>query len=129
VIKCPNCGTENPDGSRFCAECGADLRSFGQTPPAGAPPQAPPFQGAFDQASGAPTPIPGWTPGPTYTLEPEKRRRTWLWIVLGIVAGCIICCCVFTIWANTGGQSVIEDWGTRLADEIEEVSRTPTPRR
>ena len=33
---CPRCGTRNPDGSRFCGACGADLsaRGPGSTPQA-----------------------------------------------------------------------------------------------
>jgi len=26
-IKCPHCGVENPPGSKFCGDCGCDLRS------------------------------------------------------------------------------------------------------
>ena len=30
-VECPECGTENPDGAKFCSECGTDLTSETQT--------------------------------------------------------------------------------------------------
>jgi hypothetical protein len=32
MIKCQTCGTENPDGSQFCDECGTDLKSAAEAP-------------------------------------------------------------------------------------------------
>jgi len=40
-MKCPNCGTENLDGARFCTGCGAPLAG-GVPGPAAPPPAAPP---------------------------------------------------------------------------------------
>ena len=39
---CPDCGTNNPDTSRFCSSCGAALTRT--APPEPAPPQTPPIQ-------------------------------------------------------------------------------------
>ena len=31
-MHCPQCGRENPDGARFCGDCGVDLRDHGPDP-------------------------------------------------------------------------------------------------
>lgn len=41
-MKCPSCGAENPDGSKFCNECGAQLTTPPTTPSSGRQDQAPP---------------------------------------------------------------------------------------
>ena len=46
---CPSCGTRNPDGSRFCGACGADLSARGP----GSTPQA---MAGTPQVAGAPAP-------------------------------------------------------------------------
>jgi hypothetical protein len=46
--------------------------------------------------------------------------------VLGILAACLICCCVATIWASTSGEDTVNDWLTKLSDELTEVAPTPT---
>lgn len=43
---CPNCGKQNPDGSKFCQFCGASLEARPQQPPQY---PAPPYAGAAPQ--------------------------------------------------------------------------------
>lgn len=51
MITCPNCGTQNSDGSAFCANCGSSLAAV---PPAGGPAQqqTPQYQ-QYPQQQGA----------------------------------------------------------------------------
>ena len=116
MITCPNCGTQNEPGARFCAECGADLRSLA---PASQPPQSPPTTSDLppQYELGGPTqPGAGWPSG-DFAPPPEKKRRTWLWIVLGVIGGCLILCCALSVWASTdSGEERINDWLTRIAD-------------
>jgi len=137
VIACPNCGTMNQEGSRFCENCGADLRSLtvGQTtPPPPAQPSPPPvFVPPPSSASGPPPPTFGPPPGttaqpwdlpptaPEWRMSslpteppPQRKRRTWLWVLIGLIGAIVICCCVFGIWANTAG----EEWFTGKLTEV-----------
>lgn len=57
---CPNCGQENPPGSRFCQNCGVDMSAFAASPP--------PVSAAI------PTPAPV-----------KKRMPGWMWGVLGVL--------------------------------------------
>ncbi len=51
----------------------------------------------------------------------------WLWIILGVLAACLICCAVSTVWWARGGEEKFYDWATRVAEEVTETARTPTP--
>jgi hypothetical protein len=139
VIKCPNCGTMNEPGSRFCFQCGTDIRNvapeqpeqqpapppplgFPSAPqPPGFPPSGfpPPPQGAGYPPPGQPYPGPygydparqGWTPG--YMTPPdEPRRRRWLWITLGLILGCILLCIVSITLA--GRSDTVDDFLTAV---------------
>lgn len=138
MIKCPNCGTMNEAGSRFCFQCGQPLASDAgpgnseRTQPVSPPPFPPPpsYPGSSSPASGYPPPPPGsyaqdpygaggYPPGtpPGYMMPPEPpRRRRWLWIILGIILGCILVCAAFAIWGATAGDGRIERWATELSE-------------
>ncbi len=69
-VRCASCGTENPETSRFCSSCGADLAAAMPPAGAGAPPAStstPPAQ-PDPQAGAAPIPPPS-TPG-VYAAPP-----------------------------------------------------------
>jgi hypothetical protein len=122
VINCPNCGTENEEGSRFCAECGADLRPAASTPATEPPPPAPaqPIPPQFAPATPPGQPF-TWTSA-DQPPPPEKKRRVWLWIIVGVLAACVLFCCAITVFASTNrGEEFFGDIGTRLADELTEV--------
>lgn len=60
---------------------------------------------------------------------PKPKRRIWLWIVLGILAFCILVCIGLAIFFNTGtGQDWLNDVGTTVAKEAtKQAGGTPTP--
>ncbi|MGH2535707.1 MAG: hypothetical protein ACRDJW_25925 [Thermomicrobiales bacterium] len=58
-------------------------------------------------------------PGP---LPEPKRRRTWLWIVIGFIAAILLCCCIFFVYINTIGEDWWHDIETRVAEEQTQVA-------
>lgn len=49
---------------------------------------------------------------------PRPKRRLWLWIVVGMLAFCILVCIGLAIFFNTGaGQDWLSDLGTTVAEE------------
>ena len=104
-MKCPNCGTENPDGARFCKNCGYQLQS-GTTPPP--PPgemhQPPPPP----QSQPAPPPPPpsGGTQQPYTqpTAQPTSGEKESWWNSLIFCLLLSIFCCwplgVILYWMN-----------------------------
>jgi len=129
VITCPNCGSQNENVSRFCGECGADLRSLrASASDSSATPHATPTSAFGNSQSQA---QPGnWQSTAGFPETQKKGRRVWLWVVIGVLALCLAVCCGFGIWANTNsGRVTLSDWGTGIADYATEVAPTPTPRR
>jgi hypothetical protein len=55
---------------------------------------------------------------------PPPRRRTWLWILLGLIGAIIICCCASAVWASTAGQHKVEHWATQVTDYFTEEAGT-----
>ena len=81
---CRNCGSQMPDGARFCDRCGAPAGAE-TTQPSPPPPSAPqPQPGAFP-------PPAGYSYGPS---GPPKKSRRGLWIGLAAVAVVIIAAAV-----------------------------------
>jgi zinc-ribbon domain len=96
ALLCGRCGTQNPDGNRFCQSCGTPLSApapqpavpvgaaaaspFTQSPP-GAPAYVPPPPAAY---AGPPAyASPYYTPGPG---QPGVHRTPWVLIIAVIVA-------------------------------------------
>ena len=102
MIKCPNCGHENTDDSRFCANCGTSLtqggRGGGELPPL--PPVTDPSQ--------LPPTSPEWRMSAAGPLPPPPRRPRWLWFLLGIFGLCLLICVGVVIWSQTIGRSTVE---------------------
>ena len=89
---CPKCGSENPDGSKFCGVCGA---SFSAPVPAPAPASAPsPYQSAPTPHMGgyaAPAPFAGGIAAP----------------VIAVVAALIVAAlCMLQPWASINLASI-----------------------
>ncbi|HEX5499671.1 MAG TPA: zinc-ribbon domain-containing protein [Thermomicrobiales bacterium] len=115
MIRCPNCGNENPPGSRFCANCGRRLPEPTAPEPASAPPISAPPTNASQPATAPPVnptdlppTHPEWRMSPPEPYEPRHKRRTWLWIALGIIAVCLVVCVALIVFVNTPpGRSFI----------------------
>lgn len=67
-------------------------------------------------------------------LGPAKpqRRRTWLWVLLGVIAFIVIACCVFGWWitGTESGQEWFNGVATQAAEEIQRATdeaATPQP--
>ena len=136
MIKCPSCGAMNEPGSRFCFQCGTDLRNVMPSPPAeperatGEQVAAPPpvgFPSAPQPPGFPPPPIPpqyptppgfdparqGWAPD--YMTPPEEpRRRRWLWLTLGLILGCIVLC--IATFAVAGRSDTVGDFLTSVSE-------------
>ncbi len=105
MMYCPNCGSEIPEGSRFCQGCGAPIAEsvqqaqapnyepqptpYQQTQTVGYEPQPTPYQ---QTAGYEPQPTPyqqtaGYAPQPT---PPQKKSKLKLWIILGASATVVI---------------------------------------
>lgn len=62
---------------------------------------------------------------------PVRRRRTWLWVLIGVVGVIMLACCLALVWANTIGEDFVDDLGTRIVREATrgtiDRSASPTP--
>lgn len=139
-IRCPQCGSENEPGDHFCSDCGSRLLKAkspslpepeASTPePTAAPPPPvrtstgsfpPPVTPSFIEN---PPPLAGATDNDgewrmsSLGPPPKPKRRLWLWIVIGILAACLIVCVAAVIFFNTGtGQHWVNDIGTQVSNE------------
>lgn len=151
MIVCPTCGNENPEGSRFCSNCGtaltrpdaaeADASATAadepdQTDPdrsvrpgrVSVPPMpeprtwtAPATRPPHD-AGGVPATAPEWKMSDAGPLPEPRGRRRGLWVIVGILGACLMVCVGLTVWGNT-------DSGTRFLNDLAtSVSEAATPR-
>ncbi len=94
MMKCPNCGSENAAGAKFCTECGAVLPVVQQQAPQPAAPQAPAYQQPAQQppAYQQPAPQQPYSPqtpaGQQYAqnVPPKKRSAAPVIAVVAAVA-------------------------------------------
>jgi hypothetical protein len=125
---CPSCGTLNPWNARFCVNCGtrlvddatlerafessvADVVSDASPQPAassassdpGVPDAQPastaPLVDAVQPSLSASQPVDalGWPAGAA--TPPAKTNKTALFVILGILAVILLCCCAFGLIA------------------------------
>src|SRR4030095_6720256 len=72
VIKCDNCGVENPSSNSVCSNCGSPLPRLA---PAGAPVNIPPARRGM----------------PVAAPLAAKKKPNWL-VIGGIIAALAVCC-------------------------------------
>jgi hypothetical protein len=46
---------------------------------------------------------------PAGPLPEPPKRRTWLWVLLGIIGACILLCCGTIVWTGTAGRGWVCD--------------------
>ena len=94
-MKCPNCGSENAAGAKFCAECGAVLPVVQQqAPPQPTAPQAPAYQQPMQQPPAYQQPVPQQPYPPqaaagqpySQNVPPKKRSAAPVIAVVAAVA-------------------------------------------
>ncbi len=92
---CPNCGSDNAQGTRFCVGCGAKLE--GAVPPPPLPPPA--YQQPSQQSYQPPVyqPIPAVNPN---TMPMRTGEFFWMILVLAIPLVGFICSLVWAFGSN-----------------------------
>ncbi len=85
-ISCPKCGKENEPGSSYCNHCGAPLSET-----------VPQAEIKNDTPSAAALP----------EIQPRKKSRKGLWILLGVCACVVIVCLVGAVMVGT---HVLNEW-------------------
>lgn len=95
---CSNCGSQIADGSAFCPACGAQLNA-GQT---------------ASQANSQPFPQQTYAQpvyGQPYAAAPApKKKKTWLWFVLGGVALAAVAVVLILVLGGSSPEGVAEDY-------------------
>jgi hypothetical protein len=124
-MECPQCGHVNGENDKFCSNCGARLQGGAAIPRQFEAPERP------DQPKpqAAPPPLPAAEPVPEDPAHPEwrmaslpeeevvQKRRTWLWVLGGLVVFCVLVFCGFSIFLTTPmGQDFANDLSTRAAE-------------
>lgn len=120
-MKCPRCGTEVPDGTKFCTQCGAPLGMLAA--PAGrGMPAAPVGQGApINQGApigqGAPSVSPDLAarPAPAAQVPAERRPSSAAHVARTVVITVVVCLALvgggtagYVAWQNARQQEAYE---------------------
>lgn len=136
-MNCPNCGHEVTPEDRFCSNCGTRLdhanadsgqtESTSPTEPSGGSTDQPvlPTLGSRRNAwevqrqhvrSGSVDDE--WTMSDLGPPPPQKRR-TWLWIIIAILALMVLACCIFLYWVSYTDSGI--EWISGVATEAAEI--------
>ena len=122
---CPNCGHENSDTDRFCSNCGTSLAvvDSATTTPEEITPSPP--------TSSFPPPVNFNAPPAGASVEdewrmsnlgpPPPKRRMWMWVLIGIIALCLLSCIGLIGFSLTdSGQEWFENLATEAAEQATE---------
>jgi hypothetical protein len=99
MIHCPTCGTEVPEGARFCQNCGAEIAGSAATEPNAVapmptPPPPPPYAMPIPAAPLPPTayPPPPYPVVPGYPYQPARSGKAvaGMWLGIASVPGMIL---------------------------------------
>jgi hypothetical protein len=99
MIHCPTCGTEVPEGARFCQNCGAEIAGSAATEPNAVapmptPPTPPPYAMPIPAAPLPPTayPPPPYPVVPGYPYQPARSGKAvaGMWLGIASVPGMIL---------------------------------------
>jgi hypothetical protein len=104
---CPNCGSRVQEDARFCRECGQPIQSS---------------QGAQAQSAQTPPTAPPQTT-PPQPEKPKKKKRRWLWFVLGVPILLVLCVAVVMLLPSSD-----EDDATPTAQLADAATETLLPR-
>ncbi len=147
AVSCARCGTQNPDGNRFCQSCGTPLAAVAQVPavPVGAtaasPFTHPPAPAGTSPgqlyapapAYGAPQPPPTgayqnpyYQPGPG-APTPIVHRTPWMLIIAVIVATVVVLSGVGTVLAFALNRHTDTQAGAFSSLSSPSPASTPTP--
>ena len=104
AMTCARCGTQNPDGNRFCTSCGTPLVPAAQQAPVATAVAPPPPPAGY----APPPPQPGYQ-SPYYAPQPGMpgptvHRTPWVLIISIVVAVVLVLSAVGTVLALTGGH-------------------------
>jgi len=71
---CPKCGTENPEGAKFCSKCGAELGVPAGPPGGAAKPEAETSVGLSANVAGLLCYVGGWISGIVFVVLEKKSQ-------------------------------------------------------
>ncbi len=152
-MRCPNCGKDNPQESRFCMECGTRLVQPTVLEPAAPPPALTPepeagarwmpptpiqptntvdasaYRGASTNSgsSDLPPTDPEWRMSPAGPLPDRPRRRIWFWILV-IIGVILLICVLIMIWMSTLGRTTVENFlATAAVEATRQAGAGATP--
>lgn len=129
MLKCPSCGHENGDGDKYCSNCGTALTGATATPEPEVPQTPSSNDQPFARPGSIPPPVDFRPSGSGLSVEdewrmsslgppPKRKRRLWLWIIIGLIGLCILICVGFSIYVQTdAGSEWWEGFQTEVAEE------------
>lgn len=123
-MNCANCGTQNLDGAKFCAGCGAPLATAEQPvyqQPAYQQPQ-PAYQPRQPYGYG-PNQQPPYAP---YPQQPQQPKKPVNWLLIGIIAGVAAIALILVLVLGggaSGAAGVAEDFWDACMDGDSDKAR------
>ncbi len=120
--RCQQCGHENQDDDAFCSNCGTRLSQEPST-----------FTERPESRSATVSQVTGDTGQPVTDEDwrmtslgppPPRKRRLWLWILVGLLLLCVVLCVAGGVFFSTdAGQEWFEGVATEASERATESAR------